>query len=436
MMQMINLTNKRILLGVTGGIAAYKSAELVRRLREQGAEVRVVMTRGACEFITPLTMQALSGREVHTELLDHAAESGQGGGMGHIELARWSDVVLVAPASANFIARLAHGLADDLLSTLCLATTAPVVVAPAMNQQMWMNIATQENIATLGQREIKIVGPAEGSQACGEIGPGRMLEPEQLVLETSQLFSTGILADLKIVVTAGPTREAIDPVRYITNHSSGQMGYAVARAAAEAGADVTLVSGPVSIEPPRQVRHISVETAGQMRDAVMSDIITSDIFVAAAAVADYRCADIAEQKIKKKSEDLQLLLQKNPDILAEVASLPQGPFTVGFAAETENLLDNARSKLQNKKLDMIAANQVGEGLGFNTDENELQVFWQAGDWTQENRAQNNQAGEDQILKHQTLERAPKEKLARHLIKVIAKHYYEKNSAQKNTTQAH
>ncbi len=431
MMLMNNLTNKRILLGVTGGIAAYKSAELLRRLREQGAEVRVVMTRGACEFITPLTMQALSGREVHTELLDHVAESGQGGGMGHIELARWSDVVLVAPASANFIARLAHGLADDLLSTLCLATTAPVVIAPAMNQQMWINIATQDNIATLDQREIKIVGPAEGSQACGEIGPGRMLEPEQLRLEASQLFSTGLLADLKIVVTAGPTREAIDPVRYITNHSSGRMGYAVARAAAEAGANVTLVSGPVNIEPPHQVRHISVDTAEQMRDVVMSDIIESDIFVAAAAVADYRCANVAEQKIKKKTEDLSLILRKNPDILAEVASLPRAPFTVGFAAETENLLDNARMKLQTKKLDMIAANQVGEGLGFNVDENELQVFWQAGDQGQEN-----QTRENQIIKHQTLERASKEKLARQLIKVIANRYYEKNTTQKNTTQVH
>jgi phosphopantothenoylcysteine decarboxylase/phosphopantothenate--cysteine ligase len=431
MMLMNNLTNKRILLGVTGGIAAYKSAELVRRLREQGAEVRVVMTRGACEFITPLTMQALSGREVHTELLDHVTESGQGGGMGHIELARWSDVVLIAPGSANFIARLAHGLADDLLSTLCLATTAPVVIAPAMNQQMWINIATQENIATLVQREIKIVGPAEGSQACGEIGPGRMLEPEQLILEASQIFSTGLLADLKIVVTAGPTREAIDPVRYITNHSSGRMGYAVARAAAEAGANVTLISGPVNIEPPHQVRHISVDTAEQMRDVVMSDIIESDIFVAAAAVADYRCADVAEQKIKKKSEDLSLLLRKNPDILAEVASLPRAPFTVGFAAETENLLDNARAKLQTKKLDMIAANQVGEGLGFNVDENELQVFWQAG-----NQDQKDQTRENQIIKHQTLERAPKEKLARQLIKVIANHYYEKKSTQNNTTQVH
>jgi len=421
---MNNLTNKRMLLGVTGGIAAYKSAELVRRLREQGAEVRVVMTRGACEFITPLTMQALSGREVHTELLDHVAESGRGSGMGHIELARWSDVVLVAPASANFIARLAHGMADDLLSTLCLATTAPVMIAPAMNQQMWMNIATQENIATLGQREIKIAGPDEGSQACGEIGPGRMLEPEQLILEASQLFSTGLLADLKIMVTAGPTREAIDPVRYITNHSSGRMGYAIARAAAEAGAKVTLVSGPVIIEPPEQVRHVSVDTAAQMRDAVMSDIVESDIFVAAAAVADYRCADVAEQKIKKKSDNLSLLLQKNPDILAEVAGLAQAPFTVGFAAETENLRDNAWQKLQNKHLDMIAANQVGEGLGFDVDENELQVFWQA-----VNQGQRDQTDGNQILKHQTLERVSKEKLARQLIKVIANHYYEKNSVE-------
>jgi phosphopantothenoylcysteine decarboxylase / phosphopantothenate---cysteine ligase len=420
---MNNLTNKRILLGVTGGIAAYKSAELVRRLREHGAVVRVVMTRGACEFITPLTMQALSGLEVHTELMDHAAESG----MGHIELARWSDVVLVAPASANFIARLAHGMADDLLSTLCLATTAHVVIAPAMNQQMWGNIATQENISTLDQRKIKIIGPAEGSQACGEIGPGRMLEPEQLILEASQIFSTGLLDNLKIVVTAGPTREAIDPVRYISNHSSGRMGYAVARAAAEAGANVTLVSGPVTIEPPHQVHHISVDTADQMRDAVMSDIRTSDIFVAVAAVADYRCADIAEQKIKKKYNDLSLLLQKNPDILAEVASLPQAPFTVGFAAETESLLNNAQMKLQNKKLDMIAANQVGEGLGFNVEENELQVYWQA--WDRGNQTKENQNQKNQILKHQTLERAPKERLARQLIKVIAEHYYEKNSAQ-------
>jgi len=417
---MNNLTNKRILLGVTGGIAAYKSAELLRRLRDHGAEVRVVMTRGACEFITPLTMQALSGREVHTELLDQAAESA----MSHIALARWCDVVLVAPASANFIARLAQGMADDLLSTLCLATTAPVVIAPAMNQQMWSNLATQANIAILAQREINIVGPGEGSQACGEVGPGRMLEPDQLISATGQLFSTGLLADLKLVVTAGPTRETIDPVRYITNHSSGRMGYAVARAAAEAGANVTLVSGPVTIDAPHQVRHISVESAEQMRDAVMSDISESDIFVATAAVADYRCVNVAEQKIKKTSDDLKLLLQKNPDILAEVARLPEAPFTVGFAAETENLLDNARLKLIDKKLDMIAANQVGEDLGFNVEENALQVFWQAG-----NKTQGDQSRKNQTIKHQTLERAPKEKLARQLIKVIANHYYEKNTTQ-------
>ncbi|MCK5499370.1 MAG: bifunctional phosphopantothenoylcysteine decarboxylase/phosphopantothenate--cysteine ligase CoaBC, partial [Gammaproteobacteria bacterium] len=300
---------------------------------------------------------------------------------------------------------------------------------------------TQANIATLGQREITIAGPGEGSQACGEVGPGRMLEPDQLISATGQIFSTGLLTDLKMVVTAGPTREAIDPVRYITNHSSGRMGYAVARAAAEAGADVTLVSGPVTIEAPHQVRHISVDTAEQMRDAVMSDITESDIFVAAAAVADYRCADVAEQKIKKKFDDLKLLLHKNPDILAEVARLPEAPFTVGFAAETENLLDNARLKLKDKRLDMIAANQVGEDIGFNVEENMLHVFWQSGSQAPENQTQENKAQGDQTLQHQTLERAPKERLARQLIQVIANHYYEKNSAQKNanqenTTQVH
>ncbi len=415
MVLMNNLTNKKILLGVTGGIAAYKSAELVRRLQEQGADVRVVMTRSACEFITPLTMQALSGHKVHIELLEHVVESG----MSHIELARWSDIVLVAPASANFIARLAHGLADDLLSTVCLATEAQVVIAPAMNKQMWTNVATQENIAILGQRELKIVGPSVGSQACGETGLGRMLEPEQLISEISQLFSVGSLAHLKIVVTAGPTHEAIDPVRYITNYSSGRMGYAVAKAAAEAGASVTLISGPVTIAPPCEVHCISVETALQMRDATMSNIIESNIFVAAAAVADYSCVYIARQKIKKKSDDYSLLLQKSPDILAEVASLPQPPFTVGFAAETENLLDNAKTKLQNKKLDMIAANQVGEGLGFNAEENELHIFWRSGGERQGH----------QTIKQQILERMPKEKLARQLIKVIANHYHEKNSIQ-------
>lgn len=420
-MPMNNLSNKRILLGVTGGVATYKSAELIRCLREQGAEVRVVMTRGACKFITPLSMQALSGRKVHTELLDHVAESSLGGGMGHIELARWSDVVLIAPASSNFIARLAHGLADDLLSTLCLATTAKVVVAPAMNQQMWMNIATQENIKTLKRRGIKIFGPADGIQACGEIGPGRMLEPKQLVLEVNQIFSSSLFADVKIVVTAGPTREAIDPVRYISNYSSGRMGYAIAKAATEAGANVTLISGPVSIEPPAQIHHINIETAEQMRDAVMSNIIASDIFVATAAVADYKSANVAAQKIKKKFENLSLLLQKNPDILAEVADLPQAPFIVGFAAETENLLDNAKIKLCNKNLDMIVANQVGKGLGFDVDENELQVFWQNKNLIQ--------AKQELILKHQTLEKTSKEKLARQLIKIIANCYDEKNSTQ-------
>lgn len=410
-----NLNNKKILLGITGGIAAYKSAELVRRLRDHGAEVRVVMTRGACEFITPLTMQALSGNEVHTELLDHKAESG----MSHIALARWCDAVLVAPASANFIARLAQGMADDLLSTLCLATSSPIAVAPAMNQQMWKNTATQSNITTLIQRGIKILGPGEGDQACGDVGPGRMWEPDQLIHATAQIFATGLLANLNITVTAGPTREAIDPVRYISNHSSGRMGYAVARAAAEAGANVILVSGPVNIAAPQQVQHIRVDTAAQMRDAVMSGISETNIFIAAAAVADYRCADIADQKIKKNTDDLSLLLQKNPDILAEVAALPLAPFTVGFAAETENLLENARIKLENKKLDMIAANQVGEGLGFNVDDNALQIFW---------------GTDTQTLQQTTLERASKEKLARQLIEIIAKNYYEKYTKQRGSAQ--
>ncbi len=282
---MKTLVNKRILLGLSGGIAAYKSADLVRRLRERGADVRVVMTRGACEFITPLTMQAVSGKPVHLELLDHDSESG----MGHIELARWSDVILIAPASANFIARLANGMADDLLTTVCLAADVPLLIAPAMNQQMWLNQATQANIAMLASRGIQILGPAEGDQACGDTGPGRMLEPLQLVEAVGSLFHGDILSGTHIMVTAGPTREAIDPVRYLSNRSSGRMGYALARAALEAGAEVTLVSGPVALQVPEQVRCISVTTAEQMRKVVMTDSDKMDIFIGAAAVADYRC---------------------------------------------------------------------------------------------------------------------------------------------------
>ncbi len=400
---MKTLQNKRILLGVTGGIAAYKSAELVRRLREQGAEVQVVMTRAACEFITPLTMQALSGRPVHTEFLDHDSEAG----MGHIELARWSDVILIAPGSANFIAKLTYGMADDLLSTLCLAADVPLLVAPAMNQQMWRNRATQANIETILQREIRILGPAEGDQACGEVGPGRMLEAIQLLHAVEAVFQNSMLAGKHVLVTAGPTREAIDPVRYISNRSSGRMGYAMARAALEAGANVTLVTGPVSLQAPEQVNCVKVNTAKEMRDVVLSNVDDADIFIAAAAVADYRCEEIAEQKIKKSEKTLSIRLEKNPDVLADVANLLSSPFTVGFAAETESLKDNAIKKLKGKGLDMIAANLVGNELGFDKEDNALEVFWSGGSLS--------------------LQTAPKEKLARQLVHAIALNYYEKHS---------
>jgi len=402
---MAYLKHKRILLGITGGIAAYKSADLVRRLREQGADVRVVMTRSACEFITPLTMQALSGRPVHTELLDYSAEAA----MGHIELARWCDVVLIAPASANFMARLTHGQADDLLSTLCLAASVPLLLAPAMNQQMWLNPATQDNARLLTSRGITLLGPADGSQACGDTGPGRMLEPGDLIGHLDHVFQTNTLTAKKLVITAGPTREDIDPVRFISNRSSGRMGYAVARAAVEAGAEVVLISGPTSLELPERVFCQQVVTARQMHDAVMDEIRDTDIFIAAAAVADYRCSTIADQKIKKTDAFINLTLEKNPDILGEVASLSPPPFTVGFAAETEALLENARKKLINKKLDMIAANLVGDNRGFESEDNELQIIWKDGN-----------------IK---LDHAPKEKLARNLVAIIAKHIHEKNSAQ-------
>ncbi|MBI2993543.1 MAG: bifunctional phosphopantothenoylcysteine decarboxylase/phosphopantothenate--cysteine ligase CoaBC [Gammaproteobacteria bacterium] len=396
---MSSLVQKRIVLGVSGGIAAYKAAELVRRLREGGAEVRVVMTRAACEFITPLTLQALSGQTVRTELLD----PGQEAAMGHIELARWADVVLVAPASANFLARLAHGLADDLLAALCLAADVPVLVAPAMNQQMWRNAATQDNARLLAARGVALLGPAEGEQACGETGPGRMLEPAELAQLVERHFHTGLLGGLQVLVTAGPTREAIDPVRFISNRSSGRMGYAIACAACEAGAAVTLVSGPVSIDPPERVRCVPVRTADQMRAAVMHDVADADIFIAAAAVADYRCNAASQEKIKKQKTRLSLELERTPDILAEVAALPRPPFTVGFAAETESLEKHAREKLQDKGLDMIAANLVGAGLGMETEDNALEVYWPGG--------------------AASLERATKDKIARRLIHLVAERFH-------------
>ena len=367
--------NHRILVGVTGGIAAYKSPDLVRRLMERGAEVRVVMTAGATEFITPLTMQAVSGHPVYQHLLDTDAESG----MGHIELARWAEMIVVAPATANFMAKLAAGRADDLLSALVLASTAELVLAPAMNQQMWQSRATQDNLRTLTEREIRIIGPGDGDQACGEVGPGRMTEPDQIA---QQLLGDGtpqLFAGQHFVITAGPTWEAIDPVRGITNHSSGKMGYAMARAALDYGAKVTLVSGPVSLEAPDGANCIHVRSTQQMLDSVMKEISGADVFIAVAAVADYRPARTAEQKIKKKDKTMSIELVRNPDILAEVAALDNAPFCIGFAAETENLLENAQLKLDAKKLDMIVANNVaGEEGAFGSDTNAVTLIHKGG----------------------------------------------------------
>jgi phosphopantothenoylcysteine decarboxylase/phosphopantothenate--cysteine ligase len=364
---MQRLTNRQIILGITGGIAAYKSAELTRLLKGAGADVRVVMTPAATEFITPLTLQALSGHGVHQHLLDPEAEAG----MGHIELAKWADLILIAPASADFIARLADGQGNDLLSTLCLATDAPICLAPAMNQAMWRNRHTQDNIAHLRTGKISIFGPGSGAQACGDTGPGRMLEPTELALLTAAQFDTGALAGKTVFITAGPTREALDPVRYISNHSSGKMGYALAQAAVDAGARVKLISGPVNLPAPPRMALVQVQSAADMLAAAMDGIDSCDIFIAAAAVADYRPTAVSEHKLKKGAEEImELRLVKNPDIVASVAALPRKPFTVGFAAETRDLLSYARSKLERKNLDLIVANDVSQpGIGFNSDEN-------------------------------------------------------------------
>lgn len=369
---MSSLTNKKVLLGVTGGIAAYKSAELIRRLSELGADVRVVMTRAAQEFITPLTMQALSGNPVHTDLLDVAAEAA----MGHIQLARWADIIVIAPCTADFIAKLANGEGSDLLSTVCLAAKSDLAIAPAMNQAMWSQQATQANLAQLIDRGVKVWGPASGEQACGDVGLGRMLEPGEIACYTEACFDSGILAGKKVVLTAGPTREAIDPVRYISNHSSGKMGYALARAAAEAGAQTVLVSGPTSLSPPADVEFIAVESAEQMNAAVMTQIENAQVFIGAAAVADYRPVEYAAAKLKKTaSETMTIELTKNPDIIAGVAETNQVACVVGFAAETDNLLGYARAKRVNKKLDMVIANDVSQpGIGFNSDHNNVTVI--------------------------------------------------------------
>ncbi|NLO81199.1 MAG: bifunctional phosphopantothenoylcysteine decarboxylase/phosphopantothenate--cysteine ligase CoaBC [Xanthomonadaceae bacterium] len=402
---MTALAQRKIVLGVTGGIAAYKSADLTRRLQDVGAEVRVVMTPAATQFVAPLTFQALSGNPVHLDLLDPAAEAA----MGHIELARWADLVLVAPASADFMARLAHGLADDLLTTLCLATDAPIVLAPAMNRLMWRNPATRDNVALLQRRGIRLLGPTAGSQACGEVGEGRMLEPLEIVQALSEEGAgQGRLAGRTVLVTAGPTYEAIDPVRFIGNRSSGRMGYAVAAAARRAGARVLLVSGPSQQSTPPGVERIDVTSAAEMYRAVMDRLGEIDIFIGAAAVADYRPAQAANAKIKKDAETLTLALERTEDILQAVAMQPRPPFTVGFAAETHDLERYARDKLARKKLDMIAANWVGGETGFDSVDNALEVFWADG--------------------HASLGRQSKDKLAEQLVDLIAERYHAKHSA--------
>ena len=392
------LMHKRVVLGVSGGIAAYKSADLVRRLRDAGAEVQVVMTAAAQQFITPLTMQALSGNPVHTELLNADAEAG----MGHIALARWADLVVIAPASADVMARLAQGTANDLLTTLWLATRAKRAVAPAMNQQMWAAQVTQENVIKLQAHGVTVFQPASGLQACGDVGAGRMLEAIELAQQCANLFQTGLLTGKRVVITAGPTREALDPVRYISNHSSGKMGFSLAEACIEAGAQVTLISGPVHIATPDRVQQIKVISALEMLAASQEAVaLGCDIFIATAAVADYRPANIAEQKIKKVGDVISIELVKNPDIVATIAQLPNKPFMLGFAAETERVEDYARAKLHAKKLDMIACNDVSRtDIGFQSDDNAMTVFWHNG------------------MKH--LEKAPKAHIARTLVALCAK----------------
>lgn len=375
------LANKHILLGVTGGIAAYKSAELIRRLRDAGAEVQVVMTAAAQEFITPLTLQALSGNPVHTDLLDPAAEAA----MGHIEMARWADLFLIAPASADAIARLTQGIANDLLTTCWLAAAGRKAVAPAMNQQMWADAATQANLAVLRARGVAVFGPGSGSQACGDVGAGRLLEAVELADLCADQFETGLLTGREVIITAGPTREALDPVRYLSNHSSGKMGFALAEACAEAGARVTLLAGPVHLPTPARVRRVDINSARDLLDASEQAVTEAvaragtagTVFIATAAVADYRPAEIADCKIKKGSEDtLTLTLVKNPDIIATIAARAEKPFVMGFAAETHEVENYARDKLARKRLDLIACNDVSRAdIGFQSDDNAMTVFW-------------------------------------------------------------
>jgi phosphopantothenoylcysteine decarboxylase/phosphopantothenate--cysteine ligase len=415
---MQSLSDKRILLCVSAGIAAYKCCDLVRRLADAGATVQVAMTPRATAFVTPLTLQALTGRPVRTELFDNAAEAA----MGHIELARWADAVLIAPATADVLARLAHGMADDLVTTLCLATTAPVHVAPAMNHRMWLHPATQANLATLRDRGVTVHGPGDGAQACGEFGPGRMAEPADIVAALMQGPSTasptpppatkqeadpaaatpGVLAGRTVVITAGPTREALDPVRYISNHSSGKQGFALAEAARDAGARVVLIAGPVGLPTPPGIRRVDVVSARDMHAAALREAADCDLFIAVAAVADYRPRTAAETKIKKAGDGAGLVLElvENPDIVASIGALPRRPFIVGFAAETDNVLANARSKRARKKMDFIVLNDVADqSIGFSSDDNAVTLI-----------------GEHEEL---TLAKAPKAEISRRIIGTIA-----------------
>lgn len=400
-----DLAQKRILLGVTGGIAIYKSIELVRRLVDLGAKVRVVMTDAAKAFVTPLTFQVVSGAKVRGSLFDEEAEAA----MGHIELARWADMIVIAPASANTLAQLTHGLASDLLSTVCLASNAPMYVCPAMNMHMWSHPATQENISRLKQRGVQFIGPEEGQQVCGDNGPGRMSEVAQILLALEEAIGfSPALQGCRVLITAGPTQEALDPVRYITNHSSGKMGYALANAASQAGADVTLISGPTALTAPSSVRCIDVVSAGEMLSAVKQALAETDIFIGTAAVCDYFCVDIASEKIKKKADSLTLQLTQTPDVLRFVTHQEKPPFAVGFAAETTALKVHALKKLQQKKCDMVIGNQVGGAeLGFNSDENAVTVFTKKGE--------------------KTFEKEHKQTLATKLIQYIASHYHKEDS---------
>ncbi len=422
MVRMTTLNNKHIVIGITGGVAAYKTADLTRRLKEAGADVRVVMTRAATEFVTPLTFQALSGRSVHIDHSDFDKRDNENknvsDGMMHIELARWADAIIIAPASANTIAKLAQGRADNLLTTLCLASEAMKCFAPAMNRIMWQNLSTQKNCKTLVDKHWLQFGPATGSQACGEIGEGRMLEVNDILVSLEQCFLSGELQGLNLVITAGPTYEAIDPVRFIGNRSSGRMGYAIAVAAREAGANVTLISGPCHLTQPESVNFVTVESAEEMQQAVLTTMQNCDVYISAAAVADYRVANIATQKIKKNQDTLTLPLIKNQDIISMVANHKTRPFyVVGFAAETENIVDNAKNKLIKKNLDMIVANDVSTtgsqamDIGFNSDYNALHVLW----------THEHSAGSEQYF-----EEASKSQLAKQLITLIAKQYKTKS----------